>query len=269
VCGCCCWWLAVVALWCWWLLHLLAFFLAVVVAAAASPRPFPCLLPPQVVWVFAGYKKPMEKLFMHNPGLPSRFPLQFKFQDYSEGELLNILLSLLGQPHAPSPAPRPMKNDEPPPLSVPSNSVRDSFGNLWGGPPSSGGYYATRGDNWLDPFGNTCAHRPGEVLNDVGSHSNPVVTPQGRIMVFDKQAKIWTDRNDPIFRQSHYPGSPDEPVERRLMKPAKPLRLVDEKFGRIAARRLASARGTEGFGNARAVRNLVDTALIRQVKKSR
>ena len=41
----------------------------------------------KLVWVFAGYKTDMDKLFEHNPGIPSRFPLQFVFKDYSDEEL--------------------------------------------------------------------------------------------------------------------------------------------------------------------------------------
>lgn len=33
----------------------------------------------------------MESLFAHNPGLPSRFPVEMKFEDYSDKELLRIL----------------------------------------------------------------------------------------------------------------------------------------------------------------------------------
>lgn len=31
----------------------------------------------KLVWIFAGYEKEMERLFLHNQGLPSRFPQQF------------------------------------------------------------------------------------------------------------------------------------------------------------------------------------------------
>ena len=48
-----------------------------------------------VVWVFAGYKKDMEKLFEHNPGLPSRFPHNFHFEDYTDEELLSIFEDIL------------------------------------------------------------------------------------------------------------------------------------------------------------------------------
>ncbi len=40
--------------------------------------------------------------------------------------------------------------------------------------------------------------------------------------------------------------------------------LQNEKYGRIACRRLARLRGTLGFGNARAVRNLYEQTIKRQ-----
>ncbi|KAK0613521.1 P-loop containing nucleoside triphosphate hydrolase protein [Immersiella caudata] len=45
----------------------------------------------KVVFVLAGYNKQMESFFAHNPGLPSRFPTQMDFADYSDDELLRIL----------------------------------------------------------------------------------------------------------------------------------------------------------------------------------
>lgn len=36
-----------------------------------------------MVWIFAGYSKQMQKLFEHDPGLPSRFPMHFTFKDYT------------------------------------------------------------------------------------------------------------------------------------------------------------------------------------------
>ena len=37
-----------------------------------------------LVWIFAGYQKDMEKLFEHNAGLPSRFPLRAIFKSFRE-----------------------------------------------------------------------------------------------------------------------------------------------------------------------------------------
>ncbi|KAK0643159.1 P-loop containing nucleoside triphosphate hydrolase protein [Cercophora newfieldiana] len=45
----------------------------------------------KVFFVLAGYNKQMESFFAHNPGLPSRFPIQMDFADYTDDELLRIL----------------------------------------------------------------------------------------------------------------------------------------------------------------------------------
>ena len=45
----------------------------------------------KVVFVLAGYSKQMESFFAHNPGLPSRFPVEMTFADYTDDELLRIL----------------------------------------------------------------------------------------------------------------------------------------------------------------------------------
>ena len=42
------------------------------------------------------------------------------------------------------------------------------------------------------------------------------------------------------------------------------FKLKDERHGLIAARRLGRQRGTVGFGNARAVRNMYEGAVSRQ-----
>ncbi|KAH0495908.1 hypothetical protein TgHK011_009433 [Trichoderma gracile] len=45
----------------------------------------------KIVFVLAGYSKQMESFFAHNPGFPSRFPIEMRFNDYEDGELLRIL----------------------------------------------------------------------------------------------------------------------------------------------------------------------------------
>ncbi|OAQ98505.1 hypothetical protein LLEC1_01897 [Akanthomyces lecanii] len=45
----------------------------------------------KICFVLAGYSKQMESFFAHNPGIPSRFPLAMKFEDYTDSELLQIL----------------------------------------------------------------------------------------------------------------------------------------------------------------------------------
>jgi Cdc6-like AAA superfamily ATPase len=46
----------------------------------------------KVVFVLAGYHKQMEAFFSHNPGIPSRVPIQMEFQDYNDQELQHILV---------------------------------------------------------------------------------------------------------------------------------------------------------------------------------
>lgn len=45
----------------------------------------------KVVFVFAGYRKQMEKFFEHNPGFNSRIPYTLHFEDYTDAELLQML----------------------------------------------------------------------------------------------------------------------------------------------------------------------------------
>ncbi|KAF2277903.1 P-loop containing nucleoside triphosphate hydrolase protein [Westerdykella ornata] len=45
----------------------------------------------KIVFVLAGYQKQMEAFFAHNPGIPSRIPIEMKFEDYNDGELQRIL----------------------------------------------------------------------------------------------------------------------------------------------------------------------------------
>lgn len=45
----------------------------------------------KVVFVFAGYRKQMELLMEHNPGIPSRIPYTLHFADYTDIELMQML----------------------------------------------------------------------------------------------------------------------------------------------------------------------------------
>ena len=49
----------------------------------------------KVVFILAGYNKQMEAFFAHNPGIPSRIPIQFQFEDYDNIQLLDILCKLI------------------------------------------------------------------------------------------------------------------------------------------------------------------------------
>lgn len=45
----------------------------------------------KIVFILAGYQRQMEHFFAHNPGLPSRFPHELKFEDFNDTELMLIL----------------------------------------------------------------------------------------------------------------------------------------------------------------------------------
>ncbi|RDW71858.1 hypothetical protein BP5796_07892 [Coleophoma crateriformis] len=51
----------------------------------------------KIVFIFAGYRKEMEKFFEHNPGLPSRIPNTLHFEDYNDQELLSMLQHQMGR----------------------------------------------------------------------------------------------------------------------------------------------------------------------------
>lgn len=49
-----------------------------------------------LVVVLAGYEKPMqEQVMAYNEGMPSRFPVIFKFPDYSNEQLLKVFATEL------------------------------------------------------------------------------------------------------------------------------------------------------------------------------
>ncbi|KAJ5203268.1 hypothetical protein N7449_005347 [Penicillium cf. viridicatum] len=49
----------------------------------------------KVVFILAGYQRPMEKFFAHNEGLPSRFPHELKFEDFDDTDLMQILIGCI------------------------------------------------------------------------------------------------------------------------------------------------------------------------------
>lgn len=54
----------------------------------------------KIVFVLAGYNKQMETFFAHNPGLPSRVPVEMKFADYTDEELLQIFETKLDKKYS-------------------------------------------------------------------------------------------------------------------------------------------------------------------------
>ena len=56
----------------------------------------------KLVVIFAGYQKNMEdEILAYNPGLPSRFPSTFTFDDYSDEELCDIMRDVISE-HTPT-----------------------------------------------------------------------------------------------------------------------------------------------------------------------
>lgn len=239
----------------------------------------------KIVWIFASYKKPSEKLFLHNPGLPSRFPLLLTFEDYNAKQLELIL----GRELAGGGGGSEKKPPSPPKLAEPSPQQRvmsqeDEYGNLWWpkDPASGGGWNASSSQygysggqgkgGWTDAYENIAGGAPGGggygyngYISSVGEPGNPILTKQGRTMV--RRGSTWVDSSDLSFTQEHYPGSPPPPNATPPKPKPKPFRLESDLWGRIASRRLARCAGTEGFANAREVRNLVDRTLRRQAER--
>ncbi|XPS80538.1 hypothetical protein M3J07_012514 [Ascochyta lentis] len=51
----------------------------------------------KVAFVLAGYHKQMEAFFAHNPGIPSRIPIEMEFQDYDDRQLQEIFCYYLNK----------------------------------------------------------------------------------------------------------------------------------------------------------------------------
>ena len=49
----------------------------------------------KIIFILAGYQKHMEALFMHNPGISSRIPIQMQFHDYDNRQLRQIFCSYI------------------------------------------------------------------------------------------------------------------------------------------------------------------------------
>ena len=199
-----------------------------------------------LVWVFVGYDNKMDKLFEHNPGLPSRFPNKFVFEDYNDDELLSIFTATM---KAGGRVAEEKKKDRKTNAIVPSmqgsryqnyNNRRiedqvDAFGNTW--------QYDVITYMFLDQHGNRATNAV-----DLGGEYNPLMSVDNYAWYYDANKKVWYHK-DPFIEQKHYPGSvPPTPI---------PFTASDKSL-RIAMRRLGRGRGTTGFGNARSVRSFFD-----------
>jgi replication-associated recombination protein RarA len=255
----------------------------------------------KVVFIFAGYNKDMEKLFEHNPGLPSRFPRHFTFDDYTDDELEAILHGHLVNPNGVKPSDeqdgkkKSMAGSKPPgvlssikpptaggvngytggfyspdraavvPGELPHGTVKeDEWGHEW--------TFDAPSHTWEGDYGNQCGFGPADAGRPLGSKCNPIYSTGagGRDgdplleFIYDRKLKQWQALTDDGARVKTlvYPGEPEAVL---IVMPA--FTLSDAKWGRIAVRRLGKMRGKMGFGNARAVKNLFDTALRRQADR--
>jgi AAA+ superfamily predicted ATPase len=221
-----------------------------------------------LVWVFAGYKKQMEKLFEHNDGLPSRFPHRFVFEDYSDDELKSIFTDMLkyksaqvqtGKPAGPAaPTTRSQRSRYAGGgYSIPQSGQRqvDRFSRSWTyvAPDPTGQSIQLPG--WTDKFGNVTVDP-----SRVGIAGCEVVDSDGGKWI--ESGGAWTSSAGKV--QSHYPGDSPTPVTRHARRDpfhCEPSSLL------IAIRRLGRCRGSQGFGNARAVRVLFEKVRDRQASR--
>lgn len=210
----------------------------------------------KVVWVFAGYKKQMEKMFEYNDGLPSRFPLRYVFQDYSDDELQRIFEDLMTFKAKES---KPKEGSR----NLPRESSNRSFGYSGYQIPGStatgrkGGtwtYDQTLG--WTDKYGNMTVDP-----KQVGKRNSELVCRDGN--TWTENNGTWTSQSGQS--QSHYPGSPPPSSSRVQRDP--PFHCANPRDLRIVIRRLGRSRGENGFGNARAVRVLFERVRDRQATR--
>ena len=213
-----------------------------------------------LIWVFAGYKKPLEKLFEHNEGLPSRFPYRFIFDDYTDEELQKIFFDMMIYQ---LPLRDATKKDLQKQQKMPPYQNNSPYKNSYGG----GGYaFQTKTcpygmqwtfvefSGWTDKYGN----RTVDPTN-VGRKSSELVDEKGNMWL--NMNKTW--KSDSGISQEHYPGSPAPIKSTEKIRRPSPFHC-DEQHLKLAIKRLGRRREDRGFGNARAVRALFDTVKDRQ-----
>ena len=236
----------------------------------------------QIVWIFAGYTKNMEKLLEHNVGLPSRFPNKFIFEDYEDNELLAIFHGLFKRRGADVvstvkglsvkfKSETRKSQTVAKPIQMPHKSGRngglgvvmqkpdeiDEWGNVW--------RWDEANYTFVDAYGNTT----GYGVKDLGTTKNPLIARKdGTPWLFDRTNKRWYDQYTLTRVSKTYPGKPFEPhADQSNRSLTYSFFATDDKWIRIAITRLGRLRGVTGFGNARAVRNLFDVCCKRQTNR--
>ena len=219
-----------------------------------------------LVWVFAGYKKPLEKLFEHNDGLPSRFPYRFIFEDYTDAELQKICSDMME--FKPPQRNSPKKNEQQK-KSAPSYRNNNYYsysrgsGSAYAGQTTTCRYEMTwtyvQSSGWTDKYGNRTVDP-----RTVGTTSSEVVDEKGNMWI--NQNNSW--KSDSGISQDHYPGSP-APIKSAEKNKRDHSFHCDAQHLQLAIKRLGRRRGERGFGNARAVRVLFETVRDRQATRIR
>jgi hypothetical protein len=218
----------------------------------------------------------MDKLFEFNAGLPSRFPNQFIFEDYSDEELLNMFEDLLlrsGQDISTVKSNETKKTVEEKKTSSIRMSNRrsrrgygnnaygyndkpdeiDKWGNLW--------IWNSSNCTFEDDYNNIT----GYGASNLGSTSNPLISLSGNIAwLFDSWRNLWCQQNNSAVTRSQYPGLPAPVID---AAPKSPFKVTNKKWSRIAIKRIGKMRGTIGFGNARSINNLFNQILKRQASR--
>lgn len=245
----------------------------------------------KIVWIFAGYVDDMEKLFNYNIGLRSRFPTQFVFEDYNDSELELIFRQYLKNEPTPKESKekkvkKPNKSEN---IRTNNNNNRNflnnNYGNIFGVNEGEtridewGNTWTVDLDNsrWVDEYGNINAMGPspsnGSYYNNMyigsnynqngklGSSTNPIINEKSGISwVYDESNKRWYDRSNRSKISLTYPGKPPQPKKTNSI----PFHVEDEKWIRIAIRRISNRRLLKGFGNARDVRLFFDKCIQSQ-----
>ena len=137
--------------------------------------------------------------------------------------------------------------------SLHGETVTDTYGNVWTCDVNIG--------LWLDKYNNSTGYHP----SNIGSARNPLASQDGQLWEHD--GNLWISNTN--INQAHYPGSPDQAVvsagKKVLRDP--PFECKDEKYIRIACRRLERQACRPGFGNARTVRTFFDGVRERQARR--
>jgi len=244
----------------------------------------------KIVWIFSGYTSRMDKLFEHNPGLPSRFPHRLLFEDYTDAELLSIMNSLMQNGGRDIGTPPPKKTPAPAapkpkrlPAPVPAGSANGGY-DINGTPKLNGGYNSYGSlvfkPDQKDQWGNTWSYNrttavwedefnniSGTGATSLGTATNPLISRNDNSpWHFNDAEKHWCRADAPEITQTWYPGSPAPPPPPIPVVPIKPF-VADPKWVRVAITRLGRSRGKVGFGNARAVRILFEQTHTRQTMR--